>query len=160
MERGETKCSPPLCPSNKTEVGQGIIRCHRSHMMSQDVTCFIGVEACAARASPVIAARANWMFDDLKSDAKGMCPRDLELPRRSWTLRCRGRTLICRGRTRILWRGLDPNQSLMVLREGCERSVWVPKQNMSQTPPPIARPPPRSAGRCHRRRRRPRSGRD
>ena len=26
-------------------------------------------------------------------------------PRRSWTL-------ICRGRTRILWRGLDPNQSL------------------------------------------------
>ena len=45
-------------------------------------------------------------------------------------------TLICRGRTRILWRGLDPNQSLMVLREGCERSVWVPKQNMSQTPPP------------------------
>ena len=80
--------------------------------MSQDVTCFIGVEACAARASPVIAARANWMFDDLKSDAKGMCPRDLELPRRSWTLRCRGRTLICRGRTRILWRGLDPKQTL------------------------------------------------
>ena len=65
--------------------------------MSQDVTCFIGVEACAARASPVIAARANWMFDDLKSDAKGMCPRDLELPRRSWTLRCRGWTLIWSG---------------------------------------------------------------
>ena len=30
---------------------------------------------------------------------------------RCWT------RILCRGRTRILWRGLDPNQSLMVLRD-------------------------------------------